>query len=237
MKKIPLAARLGLLLLNGVPLLHAATVALPWIATGFLAVPEWGSAAWGAKLGWSIAWLYLAPPLGCRLLFFLFGKPPVRTPAFSRPFFVWWATVQLNALFVRFPAFEELLRLFPGFYSSWLRLWGAKVGRLVFWGGRLTLLDRSFVEIGDDVMVGFGVFITPHFVSRLPDGSLELTIAAPKVGDRALLGGGSGLAPGCEVAPGEMLPATLGLAPFYLWKEGRRRRKPDAPLDALGSPR
>ncbi|MFN7686067.1 MAG: acyltransferase [Oligoflexia bacterium] len=214
MNRIPLPARLGLLGLNAVPLVHALGVLAPWRLLA--------DSSWGWRLGWSLAVLYLLPPLLCRGLLLVFGRPPVRSSGFTGPFFVWWATSQLNALFIRFPALEEFLKLVPGVYSNWLRLWGARIGRLVYWGPRLQIMDRSFLEIGDDAMIGYGVGFTAHHVNRQKDGVMELVLASPKVGARAILGGLSGLTPGAEVAEGEMLPSTMGLAPFYFWKSGRR---------------
>jgi len=214
MNRISLPARLGLLTLNVVPLVHALGVLAPWYLLA--------ESSWAVRLCWSLVVLYLIPPLLCRLLLLIFGRPPVRSSGFTAAFFVWWATSQLNVLFIRFPVFEELLKLFPGIYSNWLRIWGARIGRLVYWGPRMQIMDRSFLEVGDDAMIGYGVSLTAHFVSRTKAGDLELILASPQIGARAILGGLSGLAPGAGVAEGEMLPSTMGLAPFYLWKSGRR---------------
>lgn len=43
--------------------------------------------------------------------------------------------------------------LIPGIFSCWLRLWGAKVGRDVYWTTRLEIADRSLLEIGDRIRV------------------------------------------------------------------------------------
>jgi len=181
------------------------------------------------RISASLFVLYLLPPLLCRLILLVFGPPPRKSKQWSKPFFVWWATAQFQVLYLRLPFLEELLRIVPGLYSIWLRLWGAKIGRFVYWSPQVKIMDRPFLEIGDDVMVGYGAAFTSHHVNRSEKGELELVFGIPKVGNRVILGGLSGLAPGAEVAEDEMLPSTMGLAPYYLWQGGRRYARPTPP--------
>ncbi|HUP56828.1 MAG TPA: hypothetical protein VM598_05200 [Bdellovibrionota bacterium] len=208
-------SKLLLLGMNYWPLAHLVLVASPWVAL---------DASPGAKLGVSLALFFLLPPLLCRILLALFGEPPRRIPAFSRPFFVWWATYQLQAVFLRVPMIEELMRIVPGLYATWLRLWGSRVGRLSFWSPGSRVLDRPFADIGDEVMVGYDAGFTSHLFVKDAEGKLELVFGRAKAGDRSLLGGRSGILPGSELAPGEMLPADVVLIPYSVWKDGRRQR-------------
>ena len=80
-------------------------------------------------------------------------------------------------IFCRLPMLEEIMRLVPGLYSLWLRLWGARVGRLTYWGAGLRILDRSFLHIGDDVIFGAAVRLNPHVLTRNEQGEMELILA------------------------------------------------------------
>ncbi len=147
----------------------------------------------------------------------------------TRAFFAWWALFNLQVLFCRAPLLEELLRLVPGLYSLWLRLWGARIGRLTYWAAGLRILDRSFLEIGDDVVFGACVRLNPHVLSRNHEGAMELVLATITIGDRALVGGYSLLTAGTEIAPDECTRAMLLSPPFSHWAGGSRRTPRNPP--------
>ena len=207
--------RLGIMLLSYVPLLHVLSLLLllllPW------ARPAWRVLAAGATL-------YLAPPLAARLLLAVapFSKTVIAMG--TRDFFTWWALLSFQVLFCRFPALEEALRVVPALYSFWLRLWGSRIGRLVYWSPGTQVLDRSFLDIGDDVIFGAGVRLNPHVLARNANGELELVLAPVKIGACAIVGGYSLLTAGTEIMPGECLQALLVSPPFTRWKDGRRVR-------------
>lgn len=171
-----------------------------------------------------LLWTYVLPPLLTRGIYFCFGKPQGSFPEASREFWIWYFTSQLQVVFMRFTFLEEFLRLTPLLYNNWLRLWGAKIGKLVYWSPRSYILDRSYLEIGDQVMIGFYVGFTAHHVNTLKE-NVELIIASPRVHNNAILGGLSGLSPGAEVGENETLPSTIVLAPFCLWKNGRKHAR------------
>lgn len=168
--------------------------------------------------------LYLLPAITARILLRLRPLPAGPVPVGSPAFFTWWVAANLQALFCRLPFLEELLRVVPGLYSAWLRLWGAKIGRLTYWAPGLLLYDRSMLDIGHDVIFGGGVRITGHLIARDPDGSLQLLLGIVRVGDGAIVGAGSALAAGTEIAPGESTRALLLSPPFSRWKDGKRIR-------------
>jgi hypothetical protein len=201
--------------LNCYPPLHA-------LAVGVLA-----TAPWTLGLGWpalpgALALLYVGPPLAARVVLRLGGPPPERAPVGSRPFVRWWALSQLQILFARLPWLEEALRLLPGLYSTWLRLWGARVGRHVFWAPGVTLTDRYLVDVGDRALVGMGTHLASHLV--LPgDGGPTLLLARVTIGADAVVGGHSLLGPGSRVPTGQAAPARTVLPPFWSLVGGRRR--------------
>jgi hypothetical protein len=168
--------------------------------------------------------LYLIPPFFARLMSATCKIPEGSIPVGSRPFFAWWSLLQLQMIFCRVPALEELLRLFPGLYSLWLRLWGARIGRLTFWSPGTVILDRPFLSVGNNVVFGAGVRINPHVLIKNSSGELELLLGTVKIGDRVRIGGYSLLTAGVEIAPDEDPQTLLVLPPFSTWRNGRRIR-------------
>ena len=108
----PIGLRIRMLLWNFLPLLHVCGVI---------------TCAWRFSIPLAIAGLYLFPPLLCRLILLLYPLNGGTYPSGSREFVSWWATAQTQMIFCRLPMLEELLRLVPGLYSMWLRLWWAKI--------------------------------------------------------------------------------------------------------------
>lgn len=206
-----------MLLANLLPLLHL----LAAVAVGVVA---------GGPRGWlgAGAVLYLLPPLAARLLTAACGRPAGRYAPGEGPFLVWWTTLQLQTLFLRLPFLEELLRLVPGLYSAWLRLWGSKVGSRVYWSAGTVVLDRGYLHIGDGVVFGAGVRLNGHVLAK-EDGRLTLIVDTVRVGRGAAVGGYSLLTAGTEVAPGETLRACLLSPPYSKWEGGRRVKGPAEP--------
>jgi hypothetical protein len=195
--------RLTMLVLNFIPFIHAAlTLACfltpyPWLAPVVL---------------------YLVPLIPGRLLRESLRASPAEISVGSPEFIRWWACFQCQVLFLRFPALEEVLRLVPGVYSWWLRMWGSQIGKLTYWAPQTIILDRGFLEIGDQVVFGAGVRLNPHVMNR------DLCLAAVKIGDSAMIGGYSLLTAGTEIAAGEVTRAFLISPPFSFWKDGKRTR-------------
>lgn len=206
-----------MLLANLIPLAHLTAA----VAVGVVA---------GGPRGWlgAAAVLYLLPPLAARLLTAACGKPAGRYAPTDGAFLVWWATLQLQTLFLRLPFLEELLRLVPGLYSAWLRLWGSRVGGRVYWSAGTVVLDRGYLDVGDGVVFGAGVRLNGHVLAK-EDGRLTLIVDAVRVGAGAAVGGYSLLTAGTEVAPGETLRACLLSPPYSQWEGGRRVKGPTEP--------
>lgn len=207
--------KLLLLALNVIPLLHIVAVVflifvlpLGWFARGFL-----GAAA-----------LYLLPPALAYLVRKLCRTSEGKIAFSAKGFFAWWALFQLQMIFCRLPALEELLRLVPGVYSAWLRLWGARIGRFTFWSPGTLILDRSYLQVGDDVVFGAGVRVNPHVFAKSSAAGFELLLGTVKIGDRARIGAYSLLTAGAEIAADEVTDALLVLPPFSSFKDGKRTR-------------
>jgi acetyltransferase-like isoleucine patch superfamily enzyme len=112
----------------------------------------------------------------------------------------------------------------PGLYANWLRLWGARLGPLIFWSPGCSIFDRQLVEIGGQTVIGAGVKLVPHVIVREADGVTRLLLAPIRIGQGTLIGGFSVLTAGNEVGAGEMTPATYALPPFAAWHDGKRLR-------------
>jgi len=157
---------------------------------------------------------YIVPPSLCRLTgFLLFKKLNLRNVVSNRSyptdktFSFWWVTTQLQLPFSRFEFLEEFLRMFPEIYSAWLRLWGAKIGSNVIWPPGVCVIDRPFIEIGNEVLVGAYTKMTSHFVNRLSnEHKAELFLATISIGSGATVGGAANLYPGCQVKDNELIP-------------------------------
>lgn len=202
-----------LLLLNCLPAAHLLSI---------IAVLLLSHLHWPVRTSIAFAMLYLAPPFGARLIFLMAPISQGRIAVGSKSFFSWWASFQFQIIFCRLPFLEEILRLFPGLYSLWLRLWGSHIGRLTYWSPGTAITDRSFLCIDDDVVFGAGVRLNAHVLAKNKEGQMELILAALKIGNRVVVGGYSLLTAGAEISSGEATQARLLLPPFSLWKDGKR---------------
>jgi len=175
---------------------------------------------------WALATLYLLPPFLARLVLLLFPIKNTHIPFGSKEFMTWWFLSSLQTIFSRFPFLEELLRSVPSLYSMWLRLWGAKIGKMTFWAPNTTILDRSFLEVGDFISFGMGVRLNPHVIATNDEGERELLLASIVIGDHSLIGGYSLLTTGTEICPNETTNSFLRSPPFCTWKDKKRIKKP-----------
>lgn len=202
----------ALLALNAWPLVHlsgAAAIVLLFPSSALV------------RSSVALAWLLLAPPLLCRLV----GGGALPTGEFPVPsdiFFRWWFTWQLQSLFNRLPWIEESLRFVPGFYSAWLRLWGARVGRLTLWSPGVKIFDRPLLRVGDDVVVGIDARLVGHFSSVDRAGQTTLTLGLVTLGDRTTVGGSALLSAGFVLEPDQATEALFLGAPFTRWRSGQR---------------
>jgi UDP-3-O-[3-hydroxymyristoyl] glucosamine N-acyltransferase len=170
-----------------------------------------------------LAWIYLLPPLACRITIGLFGMPQGDgLDQSARAYKVWWFLAQLQVLFNRFGMFEELLRMVPGLYALWLNAWGARVSAMVYWGPGAMVVDRQAVRIDRNVVIGTRAVLAGHIAVRDSGGAFRVTLAPVEIGAGALIGAYAGIGPGCKVAPEQEVPTAAFLRPFTQWKDGQR---------------
>jgi hypothetical protein len=201
---------------------------LTQIAAGAAVIATWAPSP-GAAVLWSAAWLYLLPPLACRAAFFAFGRPFGRAlTQETRAYKVWWFTHQWQAVFNRLPWIEELLRLVPGLYASWIFLWGGRASPLVYWAPGSFVIDRPLVVVESGAVLGVGAGIVGHVATIAADGSYRIDIAPSRIGRNAMMGARSGIAAGAEIAADHMLPAGHKVRPFTRWPGREKIEEPAA---------
>ncbi|MBF0595518.1 MAG: hypothetical protein HQL22_11215 [Candidatus Omnitrophica bacterium] len=204
--------RLLTVVLNYIPLLHVIACVL------FLIVLM--------KIGLAVAItgtlfiLYIFPPLMARVLLLVHPLGLQHMPIGSPDYFIWWAVFCLQVVFLRFPFLEEVLRMIPGLYSAWLRLWGAQIGQFTYWAPGTIILDRPFIHIGDFVVFGGGVRLNPHVI----DGN-ELILAPVVIEDSVTVGGYSLLTSGTVLRKNQAIKAFLISPPFSVWQDNKRVEK------------
>ena len=211
---------------------RALTVAINYIpfaqAACLVAIGIFLPAALSAKAVCLAAWLYLAPPVLFRILNLAAPVRETRHAVGSTGFFIWWTGHQLQVLFCRLGFLEELLRLVPGLYSLWLRLWGSSVGARTYWTAGVTVTDRAYLRVGDNVTFGAGVRLNAHVIAENAEGRPELILAPVTIGSGALVGGYSLLTAGTVVEAGTRTRAMLASPPFSRWNDRGRRKGTDA---------
>lgn len=158
--------------------------------------------------------IYLEPPLLWRVVKKIWGQPEgvsylgVKTKEGNS----WWVAFHLQQLFNTFHFFEQLLTLFPGVYSAWLRLWGSEIGKKVNWTPESRLVDRTHLRIGDRVLIGNHSYLAAHAIKKRGDKYL-LYVKAVEVGADAVLAYRVTLAPGAVVEPGSFIEAGKAVYP------------------------
>lgn len=214
---LSIRARLAMVLIGYIPLLH---VVLSVVATVLVASR---SSPWLATVT-ALTAIYLLPPLIVRIASPRSTLIDQHYCVGSAGFLRWWFSAQCQVVFNRVHLLEELLRLVPGLYSLWMRLWGAQVGSLVYWSPNVIVYDRSFLDIGDRVVIGADTKICPHYLARSASGEMELVLAVVSIGHDALVGGMSLLPAGVRVDPCEQTPGYRPLAPFGHFRDGKHHR-------------
>lgn len=192
------------------PGLVAGALALLLAPSALLGAPLWQTALLG--LGSALAALYLVPPLVYRLHDRLAPLETGGSYLAGASYSPWWGGHQIQLIYLAFPGLESGLRLVPGLYSAWLRLWGAQIGRGVYWTPQVEIADRGLVEIGDGVVIGHRVTIAAHVIKPTKD-NLLLLVRKVRIGDGAFIGAGAVLGPGVKVEPKAFVRAGAHLYP------------------------
>lgn len=110
----------------------------------------------------------------------------------------WLIYYHLQSVYSHFSVFERLLRLIPGAYSFWLRLWGSKIGRGVNWTPECQIMDRGHLKIGDRAFLGNRSYLSAHAMKK--SGSTYILFVKPiKVGADVMISFDCKIGPGVEI--------------------------------------
>lgn len=149
--------------------------------------------------------LYLFPLITFRFMNFFFPIIQGKSNLSEREYSPWWGGHQMQLIYYAVPQLEALLRIIPGAFSLWLRLWGSKIGKNVYWTPNVEIDDRSLVEIGDNAVFGHKVEIVSHVVGPR-NGVISLYSKAVVIGKNCFIGAGSRFAPGSKVEDNAFVP-------------------------------
>jgi len=179
-----------------------------------------------------VGWLYLLPPLVCRLWITLSGKPEGEMDEHQSGFMQWWGLSQIQAIYSRLPFLEEILRLVPGLYNLWLGLWGGRVHMTVFWSPGVHVFDRYHLMIGKGVIVGGSSRVGAHVINRDAEGHFRLCVAPLTIKQGVTIGMNACVGPGVLVHENATVPVGKVLMPFQVWpnstgKTSKQAKKPE----------
>jgi hypothetical protein len=122
----------------------------------------------------------------------------------------WFVTYRLQVIYGYFPQLEGMLLAVPGLFNLWLRAWGSRVGKRVFWAALVQVTDRGHLVIGDDVMFGNAVYLSPHVMQRKAARGV-LYVKRIIIGSGSFIGSGVRMGPGVVVEPGSLVPLLTDL--------------------------
>lgn len=147
-----------------------------------------------------ISIIYLLPLIIYRIHFMFFPFSDGYWVLAEKKYNPWYASHMFQFPFIACPWIESLLHFVPGLYSMWLRSWGSKVGKGVYWTPRVEILDRGLVEIGDQAVFGHIAVLCSHMVTDI-EGKACLVVKTIKVGEKSLITADSQLGPGAIIPP------------------------------------
>lgn len=145
-----------------------------------------------------LAIIYLLPLVLYRIHFFFFPFSDGYWILSEKKYNPWWASHMFQFPFIACPWIESLIHFIPGLYSVWLRSWGSKIGKGVYWTPRVEVVDRGLVEIGDYAIIGHVSVMCSHMVADI-EGKPALVIKKVIIGEKAFIGADSQLGPGAVV--------------------------------------
>lgn len=155
-------------------------------------------------------WIYIFPVLTFRIHNIFLPLNEGSWDLSLKKYNTWWGTHQFQYLFICAGWLEGLLHTVPGLYTLWLRAWGSKIGKNVFWTPKVEILDRGLVEIGSNVLVGHLAAMSSHMVI-FKEGKPILIIKKVRIGDASFIGAVSQLGPGAVVEKGQTLKPKTSL--------------------------
>ncbi|WP_413290477.1 acyltransferase [Bdellovibrio sp. HCB337] len=130
----------------------------------------------------------------------------------ERGYSPWLGAYKFQLIYLHLPFLERILRLVPGLFSFWLRLWGSQIGKWVYWTPEVTILDRTHLKIGNHVIFGHSVQMTSHAI-KPKNNRVFLYLNDITIGDGCFIGAWSRLAPGVNIPAGTTVKVATDLYP------------------------
>jgi hypothetical protein len=171
-------------------------------------------AALGVFAQWPSLWsaifllfvIYFVPPLVQRVMLrwapLKLGVSEIDGHKFSS----WLASHHIQAFYDALPYLESLLRVIPGFYSMWLRMWGSHVGYGVSWPVRMDVLDRSLIDIGNRVVFAREVELVAHVRKKTDGGRTRVLVRRVRIGSHVFVGARTRIGPGASIPSNASVP-------------------------------
>jgi hypothetical protein len=151
--------------------------------------------------------VYLFPPMVLRIVFRWAPLKHGISRIDDRSFSPWLAAHHIQAFYDALPYLEALLRVTPGFYSMWLRMWGSTIGYGVEWPVRIDILDRNLMDIGNRVVFAREVELAAHVRQKTEGGASRVLVRPVRIGSHAFIGAGVRMGPGAGVPSNANVPA------------------------------
>jgi acetyltransferase-like isoleucine patch superfamily enzyme len=197
--------------------------------------------ALGLFAAWPNAWtvilllfvIYLLPPMVLRIMLRWAPLKPGIACIDGRKFCPWLAAHHIQAFYDALPFLESLLRVIPGFYSMWLRMWGSRVGYGVTWPVRIDVLDRNLMDIGNRVTFDREVELAAHVRQKLEGGGSRVLVRPVRIGGHAYVGAGARIGPGATVPHNSNVPAFAVVRVNEIYGEAVRHPEKDEAQFAL----
>jgi acetyltransferase-like isoleucine patch superfamily enzyme len=124
----------------------------------------------------------------------------------EKVFSPWLFSLRIQQIYIVFPQLERLLFFLPGMYATWLRLWGSKVGRNVFFVPNVMVHDRGFLELGDNIVFGDRAYLSSHIL-EVKNGRFMLYLKRIKIGSNVFVGAMTMMGPGTTIEGNTKIPA------------------------------
>ena len=175
--------------------------ALLLIALGFFA--QWPS-LWSAAFVLFV--IYVVPPTVQRVMLRWAALKEGVNQIDGSKFSPWLATHNIQAMYDALPFLESLLRVTPGFYSMWLRMWGSRIGYGVEWPVRMDVLDRGLMDIGNRVVFAREVELAAHVRKKTEGGRSRVLVRTVRIGSYAFVGAGSRIGAGASIPSNASVP-------------------------------
>lgn len=137
---------------------------------------------------------------------------------------VWFISYHLQQIYNTIPMIENLLKLIPGAYSFWLRVWGANIGKKVNWTSQCFIVDRPFVHIGDRCLIGNQAYISAHAIKKKEDRYI-LYLNDVMISSDVVLAVQCLIGPGVKIKDKAFVSARAGVKPNHVIPAGESYEK------------